>query len=389
MRIDDDSRERLDRRIEALADAEAESLFDEALNEARVQVRSMLVEAIAQQLLRRATVELEHRSRADSAHSHAERASRPEPQRRSAPISETETRPDGEAQAQSEATAPAKEESPTQAAPTGGPQGLGWYVYGVLGGECELERMAGIDDTHEVSIIEDDGLGAVTSRVSLSEFGEDTLHEHLNDLVWLEETARRHEYILDRVREQATLVPMRLCTIYRNERSVRDMLAREHEFLADALNRLEGRTEWGVKLFVSPAGLKGGQEQESSTASDMTERLAEAGPGERYLLRKRLDNLHQTESESILEECCEAIHGHLSSLSVEAKLNPVQPAELTGRDGEMILNGVYLVEENTSDEFTAEVARLRDEYDARGLELELTGPWPPYNFVNDSSEIGR
>src|SRR5438270_5521937 len=110
MRIDDDSRERLDRRIEALADAEAESLFDEALNEARVQVRSMLVEAIAQQLLRRATVELEHRSRADDAQPHAERASRPEPQRRSAPTSETDTRPDRDAQAQFEATAPAKEE---------------------------------------------------------------------------------------------------------------------------------------------------------------------------------------------------------------------------------------------------------------------------------------
>src|SRR5438270_7046519 len=107
MMIDDDSSERLELRIEALADAEAESLFDEALNEARVQVRSMLVEAIAQRLLRRATVELEHRSRVDGAQPHAERASRAEPRRRSAPISETDTRPDGDAQAQLDPTAPA------------------------------------------------------------------------------------------------------------------------------------------------------------------------------------------------------------------------------------------------------------------------------------------
>jgi Gas vesicle synthesis protein GvpL/GvpF len=386
MRIDDDTRGRLDRRVEALADAEAESLLDEALDEARVQVRSVLVESIAKQLLRRATLELEHRSPAHVAQPHAEQEPRPATQRRGAPTSERRMRPGGDAQAQVGATSAGTEDAGSHASSSAGPEELGCYVYGVLGGECDVELMVGIDDSHDVGVIRNDGLGAVTSRVSLSEFGEDTLHEHLNDLAWLEETARRHEYIVDRVREQTTLVPMRLCTIYRNERSVREMLAREQEFLADALRRLEGRTEWGVKLFVSPAGLKGGKEP---TSSDMTERLAEAGPGETYMLRKRLENLRQSESESMLEECCELVHGDLSSLSVEAKLNPVQPAELAGRDGEMVLNGVYLVEENTSDYFTAEVSRLADEYHPRGLELELTGPWPPYNFVNDSSEVGR
>ena len=53
---------------------------------------------------------------------------------------------------------------------------------------------------------------------------------------------------------------------------------------------------------------------------------------------------------------------------------------LTGRDAEMVLNGVYLV----ADADATGSARSWTSCGARhaaGLELELTGPWPPYHFV--------
>ena len=50
-------------------------------------------------------------------------------------------------------------------------------------------------------------------------------------------------------------------------------------------------------------------------------------------------------------------------------------------DSEMILNAVYLVEAGAGEDLSAAVAALRSEYEPLGFELELTGPWPTYNFV--------
>jgi gas vesicle protein GvpL/GvpF len=51
----------------------------------------------------------------------------------------------------------------------------------------------------------------------------------------------------------------------------------------------------------------------------------------------------------------------------------------------MLFNGAYLVEDRAR--FEEALAALAEDYRESGIELELTGPWPPYNFV--PSELGR
>ena len=55
----------------------------------------------------------------------------------------------------------------------------------------------------------------------------------------------------------------------------------------------------------------------------------------------------------------------------------------------MLLNGVYLVENASEGEFQRAVSDLADEWAARDVSVELTGPWPPYNFVKSSIEAAR
>src|SRR5436305_1866120 len=122
----------------------------------------------------------------------------------------------------------------------------------------------------------------------------EAMRQSVEDLQWLENNARTHEYVLDSIRERATVVPMRLCTIYRTEDSVREMLAREGDFLADALTRLAGRTEWGVKIFLNAADAR--PARDSSGARELADQLTEAGPGESYMLSKRLEALRAVET---------------------------------------------------------------------------------------------
>jgi hypothetical protein len=62
-------------------------------------------------------------------------------------------------------------------------------------------------------------------------------------------------------------------------------------------------------------------------------------------------------------------------------VNPPQRPEASGRKQEMVLNGVYLVRASEQPAFEQLVHELEA---GSGLELAITGPWPPYNFVPSS-----
>ena len=372
-----DPLERLRHVIDDLAREDLGDLLFEARVQARSKVREILVEALAERLLELAAPELQQHGRGGGspANRDGNRAEREPARARARPESE----PDGERSAPDGAEQ--QEREPQRKQPAAAITGC--YVYGVVAADAEIAQLTGIDGVHAVSLIRGESIAAVASAVALDEFGEEALREHLDDLAWLETHARRHEHLLDRVREQATLVPMRLCTIYRDERSVREMLAREHAFLADALERLQGRTEWGVKAYL---GARGEQIADAGEDAEIGEEL---GPGAGYLMRRRVLEERQERSEALVDECCERMHAELAAASVEAKVNPVQLRELSQREDPMVFNGVYLVADASADAFTAVVEALHVELAHEGFELELTGPWPPYNFVNSPAEIGR
>jgi hypothetical protein len=388
-----DTLQGLCRTVDRAATPDIADLIDEARLEAKTKVRSALADAFAESLFDLAEAELQRRRSAlapppSRSEAHGSRR-RNAASRGGREVSVGGGEDDAE---RGEDDAERGKDAHPQAAAAGSsarqrePQGLGCYVYGIVGAQADLvPDLIGLDDVHEVFLIHGESVAAVASLVALDEFGEEALQERLEDLSWLERRARRHEQILDRVRAQTTLVPMRLCTIYRDERSVREMLAREHAFLADALHRLEGRTEWGVKMYSvsDPGEAIAGDADEDDAPSQAP------GPGASYLMEKQRQDGRRERTQALIEERCELAHSGLVRAAVEAKLNPVQPQELTGRDEPMVFNGVYLVDDARLDNFTSVLRALEPELAEDGLELELTGPWTPYNFVNSPTEVGR
>jgi hypothetical protein len=347
VRAGDESFERLRSAIEELAAGDVTELLAEARAEARSRVRSMLAEAMAQAMLERA-----HRELADE---QSDRAEHRVPAPRPAP-------------AQTPAAGLA---DPPPAARSGG---LGWYVYCVTSADgAALPELPGIDPVHSVTPLREGELTAIVSRVPLADFDEESLREHLADIEWLERTARRHEQVLDAVRSLRTVIPMRLCAVYRDEVGVRAMLDREAEALTQSLAALKGKAEWGVKVFAV-----GG---DASVDVDDRHEVGEAGSGTAYMQGRRREHEHRRHAGRRQEEACAAIHERLSAVSADALLTAPQRPEVSERRGEMILNGVYLIDDSRQERFDAQISALRAEYEPLGLELERTGPWPAYNFV--------
>jgi len=246
----------------------------------------------------------------------------------------------------------------------------GVWVYGVVDARLESPpSLTGVDGSHRVELLRGGGLAALVSAVPLDEFGADALQRGLEDLSRLEALARAHERVLDAALALGAVVPFRLCTIYESPEHVRAMLEQEGTELAATLDRLAGMAEWGVKGFVAaPAEPAGAQTHAAASGTD-------------YLARKR-EARDAVESAQAREEALVAtIHDELSAHAADAVLSRPHDRRLSGHDGDMVVNGSYLVAESQADAFRSLVESLSRRHEAEGIELECTGPWPAYHFV--------
>jgi gas vesicle protein GvpL/GvpF len=242
----------------------------------------------------------------------------------------------------------------------------GWYLYGIVAAGAVPPDAAGVDPGHDVVALAEGPVAGLVSRVSLEEFAEAALPERLADAAWFEEKIRAHEQVLDSALAAGPVVPCRFCTVYRDDHELRRFLADRGDVLASALGRLEGRVELGVKAFA---------------AAGPRSEAAEAESGRAYLEARRREQQAREELARTRAEVVNDLHRRLLAAADDGVLLDLQSRELSGRGAEMVFNGSYLV---------ADAARFKQALaDAApdGFEVELTGPWPPYNFVPE--ELGR
>jgi hypothetical protein len=258
----------------------------------------------------------------------------------------------------------------------------------VLWAYCVLRRaeplpvdVDGVASGARVDRVDAGDLAALVSRVPIAEFGAAPLRENLNDLAWLERVARAHEDVLERALEQSTIVPLRLCTIYESEQNVREMLEREHDTLVHALDALAGRQEWGVKLIADSDRLAEAARSRSAEAAALEHELGARTGGGAYMLRRRLERHVREMVDSLAAEVADEVHTRLQDWTSNAVIRPPQNPELSGHEGQMLLNGAYLVEAERVEGLRELVAELEERHQPLGARIELTGPWPPYNFV--------
>jgi hypothetical protein len=247
----------------------------------------------------------------------------------------------------------------------------GVYVYALardLPGDT-VERTQGVGGA-PVRVIAHEGVQALVSTVDLAEFGEEALRRNLEDLGWLEDTARGHNTVVANAAALAVTLPMRLLTVYRSDERVREELRDRREEFAEAFGRIGGRREWGVKAFAELRDLM--------AADPAAEDADAARPGTSYLRRRRAERRTEEEARHEAMRRAAEIDTRLSEIAVARHLHPPQNPELSGHRGLMILNASYLVDDERVEEFRKAVASLGG---LRGISAQLSGPWAPYSFA--------
>jgi hypothetical protein len=263
------------------------------------------------------------------------------------------------------------------------------WSYGVLHAtEPTPDGLAGVDRSGSVERVEAAGLAALVSAVPRAEFAEEPLRRSLNELTWLARVARAHEDVLEQALAATTIVPLRLCTLYDSRDAVQRMLERERDTFADALNFLAGRQEWGVKLLVEPERLAQQARGRSDQAAALENESEPRGGGGAYLMRRRLEREVRDHAATLAAEVADEVHARLEDWAIDAVKRPPQNRDLSGHDGEMLLNAAYLVEADRVGELRELAAELEARHRAVGARIEVTGPWPPYNFVPSGGAAG-
>jgi len=265
--------------------------------------------------------------------------------------------------------------------------GPGFYVY------CIAETVAArrifaaslpsaIEDQAGLELIAVDELAAVTSRVPLAIYGEESLTQHLTDPAWTAVRAMRHEQVVEHFARHASVIPLRFGTIYLERTGIERMLAERLPALREIIERLQEREEWGVNLYSDRAKLMSSITSLSSRLRDLATEASQASPGQSYLMQKKIDALRKDEARAEINRIVNEVEITLQQQSDDGRRLRVLKVEAT-EYGELKAKFAFLIKRTSFAEFKAAAERLARDYEAAGLRLELTGPWPAYNFAGE------
>src|SRR5205085_11811390 len=100
---------------------------------------------------------------------------------------------------------------------------------------------------------------------------------------------------------RASVVPLRFGTIYLKRERVEEMRAERGGKLIPIIERLCGREEWGLNLYLDRAKLLENIVTLSTHLRELAKQADAASPGQAYLLRKKIKSLRETEAREELK----------------------------------------------------------------------------------------
>jgi len=249
---------------------------------------------------------------------------------------------------------------------------------------CVTKARPGLSSFEDVKVkiypIYFQGTYAVVSKVSSDEFSEDNLKKKLADMKWVEKRVWQHEKVIEEIMRDTTVLPFKFGTVFETEKNVEKLLKEHNAEFKRIIADLEGTEEWGLKIYCGLKKFRDAVDNQDENIKKMEQEIASAGKGKAYFLKKEKEELIKNIINKEISEYTHDSFERLKRASLEAKINKVLPKEVTERSDEMVLNAAFLIDKKRISEFKDVLEYLKTKYSGKGLTLDFTGPWPPYNF---------
>jgi hypothetical protein len=209
-------------------------------------------------------------------------------------------------------------------------------------------------------------LWLIVADAPLARFGERAIEKGLKNIAWVSKIALAHEAMIEHTMPSGTVVPMKMLTLFASEERALAHVQSLRRRLERLLERLTGRIEYGFRLWFDPSALP------SFSPIDAHH------DGSRFLLAKKQRRDAEREARFLAHTRAQEAFDQLAALADDGnrRAAPIAPGATR-----LVLDAAFLVRATSQKKFHAAVERLRRQLGRRGFELSLTGPWPPYHFV--------
>jgi hypothetical protein len=217
------------------------------------------------------------------------------------------------------------------------------------------------------------GLFAVVANAPLDQYGEAAINRGLADLDWVSRAAVAHEAVVEAFIAETAVLPIKLFTMFTSDERAVAYVAAERPRIDAFVKRVSNHQEWGVRVALD--------RQRAAASAPKRKVAASAGAGAAYLARKKMQRDAVVELEARARETVASLYDRLSKRSRLAKRRTA--SELPMQGGPLLLDAAFLVPRSRATTFETLVAREAKTLARDGYGLTVTGPWPPYSFVQD------
>jgi len=234
----------------------------------------------------------------------------------------------------------------------------GIYIYCIIdnpkeGKEFKASGIGGrMDRVYTVSF---NGLGAVVSRSPKKKYQA------------LRENLMPHESVVAEAMQEFTTLPVRFCTVAKDEAEVIEKgLKRFEGKLKDLMEKMRGKVELGMRVMWTNMDLVFA---EIAQTPEIIKMKSSSNPNLMGIGR-RVEELLKLKKEQEVEAL-------LSGLKVGA----VDYKQNSTYGDNWILSAAFLVEKEKENDFDKLVEKCQNQSKGR-IKLKYVGPWAPYNFAN-------
>src|SRR5919201_6297038 len=211
-----------------------------------------------------------------------------------------------------------------------------------------------------LALVRADGLAGVVGAVAEEQFGSEALSRALHDVAAISPYATMHQDVVQFVFERTpSVVPITFGSVHDSDDDVRRSLERERARLIALLERFRERQEWGLRL--------------ARRRARVPVAAGEPGAGTTYLASRRAELRGELAGDA--RRAAEDLDATLARASVARR-------ELAEAGGDLVLRVAYLIAARDVDAVKRAVLDRGSELERLGLAAELSGPWPPYSFVD-------
>jgi hypothetical protein len=261
------------------------------------------------------------------------------------------------------------------------------YVYGIISGNFRQLKdgkdFIGIDGEHTIRTIDMEELSLVVCDLDSEEFSQENLNVQGKDPGWVQEKATHHHDVLSSFSSLSPILPLKFCTIYSSESNLKADLSVKKETIKKLISFLSGKEEWNLKIYCQVDRIKDFLLKENNMILQLKKEIESASAGRQFFLRKRLESFLSEEASRETRQYCLRLEEKLSKYFYASKEKQLWSKQVTGKKEDLIWNQSYLIEKDSGfDPFNDAVKQFQKTYEQAGIMVQLTGPWPPYDFVD-------